>query len=437
MMKSLLPLFLLYAFIVAGCSTDDDAAPLKGDRISILDLERELINAENTEDASNIVIPAVYKNMFWPQAGGYPSHIMQNMAFTANAPKRIWTADIGDGSGRIPLTAQPIVADGKVFTLDTRSNLSAYIAASGKRLWQASVKSPLEDEEVIGGGIAFSDGTLYVTAGYNEVLAINPNSGEIVWRAATIAPSRAAPTIMQGRVFVSLLNNSVIALNAGNGALIWEYNSIGESAGLLGAASPAADNDIVVPGLSSGDILALRVENGAVAWQDNLSRSLRLGGISGLADIRALPVIDGEIILGISFGGKMAAIDKRTGNRLWQRDITGKEMPWIAGDVVYVLTSENEVIAMNKITGAIFWMTALKKFENAEKREDPIIWTGPVMAGSRLILAGSGGRVAEINPLNGEMIREWKSGKNVRIAPIVANEILYLLGEDGTLLAYQ
>lgn len=436
-MKSLLPLFLLCAFIVTGCSSDDEKPPLKGERISILDLQKELINDENTEDAANIIVPASYKNMFWPQAGGYPSHVMQNMAFNENEPKRIWTADIGDGSGRIPLTAQPIVADGKVFTLDTRSTLTAFIASSGKRLWKVDVQSPLEDEEVIGGGIAFADGTLYVTAGYNEVLAINPNTGEIVWRATTIAPSRAAPTIMQGRVFVTLLNNTVIALNAGNGALIWEYNSIGESAGLLGAASPAADNDIVVPGLSSGDIVALRVENGAVAWQDNLSRSLRLGGLSGLADIRALPVIDGEIILGISFGGKMAALDKRTGNRLWQRDITGKETPWIAGDVVYVLTSENEVIAMNKVTGAIFWITALKKFEKPEKREDPIVWTGPVMAGSRLILAGSGGRVAEINPQSGDLIREWKSGKNVRLAPIVADQTLFLLGEDGTLLAYK
>lgn len=437
MIRSLLPLFILCAFIVTGCSGDDDAPPLTGERISILDLQKDLIRDENTEDAANIIIPAVYKNMFWPQAGGYPSHVMQNMAFTTNEPKRIWTADIGDGSGRIPLTAQPVVADGKIFTLDTSSTLSAFIASTGKRLWHTDVQSALEDEEVIGGGIAFSDGALYVTTGYNEVLAVNPNSGDVVWRAKTIAPSRAAPTIMQGRVFVTLLNNSVIALNAGNGALVWEYNSIGESAGLLGAASPAADNDIVVPGLSSGDILALRVENGAVAWQDNLSRSLRLGGLSGLADIRALPVLDGEIILGISFGGKMAALDKRTGNRLWQRDITGKETPWIAGDVVYVLTSENEIIAMNKTTGAIYWMTALKKFENAQKRKGPIIWSGPVMAGSRLILVGSGGRIAEMNPLNGDMIREWKSGKNVRLAPIVADEILYLLSEDGTLSAYQ
>lgn len=436
-MRPLFLLPLLSVLAISACSGKEEAPPLQGERISILDLQKELIAEDTTANAADIKIPAFYKNSFWPQAGGYPSHVMQNLAFNPDQPKRIWSANIGKGSGRIPLTSRPVVADGKVFTLDTSSSLRAFDVENGKRIWEVDIKNPDEDEDVIGGGVSFADGTLYVTSGYNEALALNPENGEIVWRQALLAPARAAPTIMNGRVFISTLNNSVYALNAGNGSILWEYNSIGESAGLLGAASPAADNDIVVPGLSSGDILALRVENGAVAWQDNLSRSLRLGGLSGLADIRALPVIDGEIILGISFGGKMAALDKRTGNRLWQRDITGSETPWVAGNIVYVLTSDNEMIALDKFTGAIYWRSALKKFEDEKDRTGPIVWTGPVMAGDRLIVAGTRGRVAEIDPRSGEVLRGWKMGKDVRLAPIVASNKLFILGKDGTLIAYQ
>ena len=117
---------------------------------------------------------------------------------------------------------------------------------------------------------------------------------------------------------------------------MWEHDTISEGAGLLGAASPAVDMDIVVPALSSGDILALRIENGALAWSDNLARSTRLGGLIGLSDIRALPILDQNMVIAISYGGKMAAIDKRTGNRLWQKNISGVETPWVAGDIVYV-----------------------------------------------------------------------------------------------------
>lgn len=431
-------LLLIPLLALTACSgSDADQPPLKGERISILDLQKELISETTTANSADIKIPPVYKNAFWPQAGGYPSHVMQNLALNEGELSRVWTADIGDGSGRVPLTAQPIVADGKVFTLDTDSTLSAFEIENGKRVWKTNVQAPDEDEAVIGGGVSFSDGTLYVTSGYNEALAVNPQNGEIVWRVNLMAPARAAPTVMQGRVFITLLNNTIVALNAGNGKIIWEYNSIDESAGLLGAASPAADRDVIIPGLSSGDLLALRVENGALAWQDNLSRALRLGGISGLADIRALPVLEGDLIIAISYGGKMAAIDKRTGNRVWQRDISGSETPWVANNAVYVLNSENELIALDKTNGAIFWMTELKKFKNDKKRQGPIVWTGPIMAGGRLIVASTNGRIIEINPTTGENLRETKTGRTIRIAPIVAGGTLYLLSEDGTLSAYR
>lgn len=431
-------LLLISLIAVTACSSSGiDQPPLKGERLSVLDLQKELISETVTANTADIKIPPVYKNAFWPQSGGYPSHVMQNLALSEGELSRAWTADIGDGTGRVPLTAQPIVADGKVFTIDTRARLSAFEIEKGDRVWQVSVKAPDEDEAVIGGGVAFSDGTLYVTSGYNEALALNPENGDVVWRADLVAPARAAPTVMQGRVFITLLNNTIVALNAGNGKVIWEYNSIGESAGLLGAASPAADRDIVIPGLSSGDLLALRVENGALAWQDNLSRALRLGGIAGLADIRALPVLEGDLVIAISYGGKMAAIDKRTGNRIWQRDISGSETPWVANNVVYVLNVDNELIALDKRSGAIYWMSELKKFENAKKRQGPIVWTGPVMAGGRLIVASTNGRIIEINAMTGETIRETKTGRTVRIAPIIAGNTLYLLSEDGTLTAYR
>ncbi|MEM9469167.1 MAG: PQQ-binding-like beta-propeller repeat protein [Pseudomonadota bacterium] len=434
-----LSLFSLIALLtITACSSSEDyAPPLPGERISILDLQKELIASPSADLSEEIALPRVYKNAFWPQAGGYPSHVMQNLSLNEGELKRAWSADIGEGSGRIPLTAQPIVADGKVFTLDTRAKLRAFDSTNGKRIWETKVKPENEDEAVIGGGTAFSDGTLYVTSGYNEALAVNPENGEIVWRTKLVAPARAAPTVLQGRAFLTLLNNTVVALNAGNGKILWEHNSIGESAGLLGAASPAADREIVVPGLSSGDILALRVENGALAWQDNLAGRIRFGSLSGLADIRALPVLEGDLILAVSYGGKMVALDKPTGNRLWERNITGSETPWIAANAVYVLTTDNELIALDKTNGAVYWITELKRFENEKKNEGKVVWTGPVMAGNRLIVAGSRGRLAEIDPKTGAVIRESKKGGDIRISPVVANNTLYLLSENGTLSAYR
>ena len=438
----LLPI-LFSCFILGACSyfsSEPKEKLLAGERISILDLQKELqptsvVSASNVE----IEIPSAKNNENWSQAGGYPHHVMQNLAFGATEQlERIWSADIGKGSeDGLPLTAQPVVAAGQVFTLDTRSSVSAFHNQTGRRLWQASVRHEVEEEPVISGGLAYSGGVLYVTSGYNEVLALNPENGDIYWRSTISAPSRAAPTIQNGRVFVTGLNNNAIALNAKNGKVLWEYEGVGETTGLLGAASPAANDNIVVHVFTSGDVVALRVENGSVVWEDSLANALRLGGMSGLSDIRGLPVLSGNVVIAVSYGGKIVAIDKNNGTRLWQRDISSSETPWVAGNAIYVLSSDYKLLALNRANGEVIWITELQKYNKPQSRKGLLTWTGPVMAGGRLLLAGTKGHMIEFNPKDGSKLADWNVKKTVRISPLVAGGTLYLLGEDGSLLAYR
>lgn len=437
-------LSLFTASLLTGCSTaesifgEEKEAPLEGERISILELQKNLEPDSAALEGQGFVAPAAWRNEFWPQAGGYPNHSMQHLILNDGELEEAWSVKIGQGSTKeLPLTAQPIVVDGKVFTLDTNSKLSAFDTASGKRIWQVDVRDTEEDDPVIGGGVAYSQGVLYVTNGYDELLAVNPASGELVWRVPLPAPSRAAPTIMEERIFVSTLDNRLFALGAQDGQVLWEYSGITESAGLVGAASPAASREVVIPAFSSGEIVALRVENGSVAWSENLSSFRQAGGLAGISDIRGLPVTDKGLVIAISFGGRIAAIDERTGTRIWQREIGGSETPWVAGNHLFVISSDNEIVALGRDTGVIRWVTQLPRFRDAESREGAIYWTGPVLAGDRLIAASSDGRVAELDPVTGKALRDWNSGSSIRIAPVVAGGTLYLLGEDGTLMAYR
>lgn len=437
-MSILRPFLILTAaaLTLAACSGDEKKPPLQGERLSILDLQGGLEAA--AEEVSPLELPQVWKNGFWPQTGGYPNHVLEHLSLNTGELKRAWSADIGAGSRRdLPLTAQPIAADGRLFALNTESEVTAMDAAGGRTLWRADVRKEYEDDPVIGGGLSHNDGMLYVTAGFDELLALSPEDGKILWRVKLTGPARAAPTILDNRVYVSTLNNSVLALDAKNGAVLWEYSAIGESAGLLGAAAPAVTRDIVVPAFSSGEIYALRVENGSVAWSDNLASIQRLGGLGGLADIKGLPVIYNEIVYAVSFGGKMVAIDERNGERIWQKDIGGAQTPWVAGNAVFIVSSDNMVASLDSAKGTVRWVRQLSRFEDNEARKGAISWTGPLLAGGRLILASSDGRLLEISAQDGSVLRETDIGKPVLIPPIIAGDTLYLLSEDGSLLAYR
>ncbi len=432
-----LPCLMVLVLAVGACSTVGDIfkeadSKLPGERISILELEKQLEPDDPVLASAGFIAPSPWRNEFWPQQGGYPNHSMQNPALSGEL-KKIWSASIGKGaSKRIPLTTQPVVAEGRIFTLDTDSRLKAFSAASGKQLWETRVRPEGEDDPVIAGGIAFSGGVLYVTGGYAEILAVSPDNGKIAWRAPMPAPARAAPTVIGERIFAATLDNRLLALDVVNGSVIWEHAALGESIGLVGAASPAANQDVVVPVFSSGEIFALRLENGSVAWSDNLATFRSFGGLTGLSDITGLPVLDGGMVFAVSFSGRMVAIDERSGSRIWQRDIGSSETPWVAGNMVFVTSSDNKLIALGKDSGGIGWVTDL----NAGGVKS-VMWTGPVLAGGRLIVASSEGTVAEFDPGTGKPIRQWKAGGGISVMPVVAGETLYLLTNSGTLAAYR
>lgn len=434
-----LPFLLLTALSVSACETwfgDPEPPPLPGERISILAMQSDLLPEE--EGQSPFSLPEAWNNEFWPQAGGYPNHSMQHLALNPGKLSLAWRADIGtDSTTRLPLVARPVVADGRVYALDTDNTLSAYNVQNGQKLWETDARKAGERESVIAGGLAFSGGVLYVSAGYDEILAVNPASGEIYWRTKIETPSRAAPTIDGGRVFVVTQTNTLVAMDAKSGTILWDYTGLQGTASLVGGASPAAQDGLIVPAFTSGEIYALRVENGSLAWSDNLASMLRLGGLSGIADISGYPVIDKGIVFAISYAGRMVAIDAQTGMRIWTREIGGSDTPWVAGNAVFVLTSQGELLSLDRETGSVRWVTQMKQYENPEKRATRILWSGPVLAGERLIVTGTGGRIAEIAPDTGKLITQWSVGKNLTIPPIVAESTLYLLADDGTLLAYR
>ncbi|MCB1838742.1 MAG: PQQ-binding-like beta-propeller repeat protein [Rhodospirillales bacterium] len=434
-------LFVSMTLLMAGCSkvtsvfdSDADKPKLEGERISVLELQKTL---EPEGEKHELLAPDPWNNAFWPQAGGYPNHSMQNPAL-GKEPGRAWKTSIGSGSGSLPLTAQPVIAEGRVYTLDTDSSLRAFDIQSGKKLWETSVENDEEDEDVLSGGVSYSDGFLFVTNGYDEVLKIKAADGSITWRKNIPAPSRAAPTVIDNKIYLITLDNRVLALDENTGDTLWAYVGIVETAGLLGAASPAANSDIVVAVFSSGEVTALRVENGSVAWSDNISSARQYGGgIESLSDIKALPVLDHGLVIILSFGGKLVAFDQTSGARVWQREIGGAETPWVAGNFLFVLSNDQQLIALSLEDGRIIWVTPLPRYENEKKKSDPILWKGPVMGSGRLILSGTDGNMIEVNATNGKILGRWDSDRTPAVPPAIAANTLLLLSTNGELAAYR
>lgn len=431
----------LLLVLLSGCDTwfgDASAPPLPGERMSVLQHQRT-VSADPQASSEPIRLPPPVMNADWPQAGGNAANAMHNLQ-AGPIGQPAWRISIGAGTASSrPEMPAPVIASNRVFTIDSTNVASAFDAATGKRLWRLNlIEDAGDDDDALPGGLAYEDGRLFVTTGFGKVIALDGDTGKALWRRDIGFPVHAPPAAAGGRIFVITVENQLRALNAADGKDAWPpYQGMAEVARLLGGAGPAIEGGVVIAPFSSGELVAVRADNGRPLWAESLAPSRRTDEISALAHIRAQPVIDSGRVYAISAGGILAAFDARTGQRWWDRDIGGLQTPWIAGRQLYLMANDGQLVCISAETGRILWVVSLPTFANAKARRDPILWSGPVMAGGRLLIVGSEGSVLTISPMNGEIIGRRSVGARLTVPPVVAGGAIYLLDDRGYLSAYR
>lgn len=449
-MKPLRPIALIAAAaVLSACSTvsrigdainpfNDDApppqtAPQDG-RQSILAFEQQLTPDPATA-ARAITVPPSVSVTEWSQPGGTADNSPPQASGTGIL-ETAWRANVGAGSNsRVKIAAPPVIADGRLFFLDADHRIHAISATDGRRIWDERLRpSEGRDRVARGGGVAAGGGRVYVTTGFGFIVALDAASGEEIWRAQANAPFQSAPTVAGGRVYAVTNDSELIALDAATGDLTWNYQAIAEPARILAAPSVAVDGETVLAPFASGEVVALLAANGRRLWSDSLSRSGRLTSLSAINDIAGRPVIDGGAAYAASHSGILAAIDLRSGQRIWARTFASTQTPWVAGDVLYAVSVDGELAAFDRRTGNIYWVQQLRRYRNEGDRKGRVSWTGPVMIGGRLVLANSEGDVVAVSPSNGQTLATSDVRQSVFIPPITANEQIYIVTDEARLV---
>lgn len=422
---------------LSGCSSwfgEDEAPPLPGERLSVLSLESTLQPDPELADL-DILLPEPEPMVDWPQNGGLPSHALHHVSFDSDIPQQDWSVGIGAGSMDDEiLLSQAIVARGVVFTIDAQAVVRAYSAQSGKEIWELEIAPDYEsDGSILGAGLAYENGVIYATTGFAEIVAIDAPSATVMWRVPVSGPMRAAPTVRGGRVFAITVDNQTIALNAMTGETLWTHRGAAEGASFIGGASPTVDQGVVIAAYTTGELYALRVENGQVIWSDALAAAGRTDAVSAIADIRGLPVIDNDLVIATGNSGLTVAIDLRTGFRVWELEAGGIQSPWVAGNFVFMLSNTNDLIALQRKTGRVKWVTPLPRTDD----DEPVVWTGPVLAGDRLIVGNQQGTVMAVSPYDGKIIGTDEVSGPITLPPSIAGDTLFFLTADARLIAYR
>ena len=411
--------------------------PVLGERIPVLTSETDA-EVDPATQALPFTLPAPVENANWAESGGNASNSMGHLAL-GKSLQPAFTVQAGRGSSLTArLAAPPIVANGRVYTIDTLGVVRAFNARTGAAAWASQTPDVKGNEAALyGGGIAYDNGRIYATNGLGFVSALSEQNGGIAWQVRPGGPLRGAPTVANGAVYVISQDNQIYSLKEDDGSTNWSQPASLELAGIFGAASPAIGQGTVVAGFSSGELNGYRYENGRQVWQDQLQRTSVRTSVSSLSDIDADPVVDNGQVFAIGAGGRMVALDLVSGQRMWELSISGISTPWVAGDWVFVVTSDAKLMCIYRQNGHVRWISQLPQFEKAKAKKGDIDYSGPVLAGGRLILTASNGQVIEVDPSNGSFISQFSAGARIDLPPIVAESTLYVYDDQARLHAYR
>lgn len=422
------------AAFVAGCA--DEEVILSGER---LDLDGSAIEAGTVNRAAPLALPAASVNGDWTHTAGNPAHQLSHVALDREL-SLAWRADIGEGNSRKHrITADPVVAGGRVFVMDSAARVTA-LTTAGAPVWSREMRPAAERGDAIsGGGLAVVGGTLFVTTGFGELSAVSAASGEVLWRQDLDALPSGPPTAVDGVVYLSTRNSIGWAVDAANGRILWQVLGSNSPSGLADGAAPAIAGPLVVFPFDSGQMIAVTRATGQTAWVASVAGQ-RLGrAFSRYSALSSDPVVFGNTIYAGNHSGRAGAFDAASGGGYWQADEGALSPLWVAGGAVFLVSDENRLVRLDAATGETVWAVDLPFFEREriKRRKSVYAHYGPVLASGRLIVVSNDGWIREFSPETGALVGAQELPGDVARNPVVAGGTLYLVTEKGELQAFR
>ncbi len=422
---------------IIGGDDKPSTTPTVGERIPVLSRAESGAKVDPNLAGTAVLYPPATINSGWTQPGGNAAKSMGHVALGATLGSA-WSANIAGSTKRVRLAAAPVADAGRVYVVDTSAMVHAFDGSTGGKLWSTPLRVEGDGQNaVFGGGVSVEGSRVFATNGVGEVAALNAADGALLWKVKPAGPLRGSPTLAFNSVFVMTQDNQLYSLDAADGSVQWNKAGTIGQAGVFGVAAPAAGQATIIAGYSSGELNAYRYENGRDIWGDALSRTSISTSVATLSDIDADPIIDRGRVFALGQGGRMAAYELITGQRIWELNIAGISTPALAGEWIFTLTDDGRLLCIARATGKVRWIAQLQRFRNEEKKKDPISWTGPVLAGGRLIVASSEGTVAAVSTAEGSITTLFDVEEPVSLPPIVANNTLYILDDSGRLSAFR
>ncbi len=337
------------------------------------------------------------------------------------AVSRVWSLGVGDKDRGLRLALAPTSVDGRIYAAGHTGWVYALDGKSGKVLWKTPTKLPLA------GGPGVGSGLVVIGATDGQVVALDVTTGAKRWQVRTSGEVLAAPAVSVSSALVRTVDGRIRALSLIDGKEQWLDEQQVPKLTLRGTAPPVVAGDAVICGFDDGRVVAYALSNGDRLWEAAVSTSHGKTEIERLVDIDGAVHVSGRDLFVVGFQGKLSMLALDSGQVWWSRDLSSYRGLALGDETIYVATADGHVDALRRRDGTVIWSN-----DKLLRRG----LTAPAIDGDAIVVADYQGYLHWLDRSTGVLLaRERVKKGRVTNAPIVADGMVYVQGDNGQLTA--
>lgn len=423
-------IMVLLMATASGCAKNaNKLASLTGERVPVLEGD---VNGEQMFSKDPFGLPAAAQNTSWPAQGDVCNFTVGDQL------KKVQNLDVQ--LLRLKYNDAPIAIDGNIIYLFNSNGSIEALDAKGDQVWKTEyekAKGFLEESKFIG-NISVYQKTLFATYGTSQIKAFNIEDGSLQWSVKLTSTARSKPYVYKNIVLVQTVDNKLMALDSETGKVRWSHYGVPNDANIVNSITPIVKDDKVFVNYSSREIFALNINNGSEVWSYKIKQDLfSKKSLSDFTNADPQIFIDHTIgaLIATSSHGDLVALKIKDGELIFNKKLGINNAAIGCGSYVYYTSNPNVLSAVSKKTGDNVWIVNL--LEASQYKDEPkLYWSAPVLIDSQVFIHNSFGEGMFFSAQTGAYISTIDVISDSTAQPIVANNKLYLMNNDGGIGVY-
>ncbi len=347
-------------------------------------------------------------------------------------PQKAWSTSVGDGVGDFYSNLHPTWQDNTVFAADRFGVVKALDASNGKEKWKVdlSEKTGFFSKNIsalLSGGVTAVGDHIFVGSERGQLYALNSSDGTVAWQTQVAGEALSRPVVSDGLVLVHTSNGMLQGLDQSSGVVKWSVNLHMPGLSLRGESAPVVAFGGAIVGGDNGSVSAVIMNQGQLIWQRRISQPSDATEIDRLNDVDTTPVIVNGVVYALAYNGNLTALDLRSGQILWKREIGGVKDLIVDAGRIYLVDQDDRVIALNADGGVAIWRQSDLLHRNL---------TAPVLLNGYLVVGDSEGYLHWLNTTDGRFVAQQKlDSDGFQTEPVVASDKLIIQAKGGEVYA--